>query len=160
MKARLFAAAVILAGVGVGAGVLLDRHLLGGLHPTTPATGPSARAVIAPPRPSMVPPVSHTDPASEPAVADILAALQTALNQPDDALRFQALLELTWKVPVPTIREMLDTAKALGKPKLTSRFFNESLSRWAETDPQAALAYAQNMEGMPYQRNQIGRATV
>ena len=86
-------------------------------------------------------------------IEEAAAAIHVALGEKDQAKRYEALQKIANAVPIADVQKALALADSIPNRDLRANFVSILMSRWAESDPVAAMTHAQGMANVS-QRNQ------
>src|SRR5256886_10406178 len=86
-------------------------------------------------------------------IEEAAAAILVALGEKDQAKRYEALQKIANAVPIADVQKALALADSIPNRDLRANFVSILMSRWAESDPVAAMTHAQGMANVS-QRNQ------
>ena len=169
MQTKLFGLITLAATLALG--VYIGRHWLQP-RPTSKLVsedpvrtgGPVAGAARVPARvnPARAAAVLNSDGAGErhtpPSSDDVETALRAVVQERRSQRRVEVLTELTRSLSISDLPRAVAAAEKILPDPYKWNFISQLVARWAESDPAAAVAYAQSIPGVQV-RNQAIRAS-
>ncbi|PYI87782.1 MAG: hypothetical protein DME26_05055, partial [Verrucomicrobia bacterium] len=149
--------ATLLALLGLAAGIVIGRQPLRHAavsHAAPQATAPKSNATPNPkppatkepaPKPTEWAPSTTVDPLKILSLEEASAGIEAALAENNQPARYEALQKIASAVVMGDIPKALALADAITYRDLRTNFVSILISRWAESDPVAAITYAQRL---------------
>ncbi len=167
MSTKRILLATLLALLGMAAGIVIGRQpvrhaAVSNSAPQTTAPKSNAAHNANPPsttkpKPRESAPPAPVDPSKIMTLEEAAAALQAALSEGNQSARYGALQRIANAVTLADIPKALTLADAITLRDLKANFVSTLISRWAQSDPAAAITYAQSLTKVQERQRGGGR---
>ena len=155
MNAKGMWFASLLALLGVAAGIVIGRQPLrhaaapnSNPQPTAPGSNTASNSKppeTAKPKPRASAPRAAVDQSKIMTFEEAAAAIQAARTEGNQSARFRSLQKIANTAALADTPKVLTLANAITSRDLKASFVSILIGRWAESDPVAAITYAQGL---------------
>jgi len=158
MNTKITFALAVVTTAGFVAGIGVGRRTAGSARPASLRLDRAEKSSSIP-KPAGRREVAAANPAAdeqhEVALDDVMSLINKAIAEPNVSKRYEALQKLAKSIAVGDIPKVVTLAETISNPDLRSTLIWALLGRWAESDPNGAMAYAQAIANLQQQQQFI-----